>query len=268
MSDLTRGQFHYTDQTAFSTLDALPPPGSTSGFNLAIDGWSIRGLNGHDTLHAGMDNYAIDFALADERPHVILHGGDGIITYGQAGFSYYYSRPLMALTGTITDHGAQIPVTGQAWFDHQWGNFVSLAGAGWDWFSLQLGNGTQYMLYIIRDQQKRPISVVGTAVARDGSASEIAASSISITPTGSWMSPHTGGVYPSGWRITLPGASLTESPELGDQELLTPSTGTAYWEGAVWITGQVNGASVTGEGYTELTGYATLPSGTSAPFGA
>jgi predicted secreted hydrolase len=71
-------------------------------------------------------------------------------------------------------------------------------------------------------------------------------------------------VYPSGWRIELPGATLTETPELGDQELLTQSTGVAYWEGTVWITGQVNGRAVTGEGYTELTGYAKLPAGAGA----
>jgi predicted secreted hydrolase len=46
--------------------------------------------------------------------------------------------------------------------DHQWGNFVSLAGAGWDWYSMQLSNNTEYMLYVIRDSQHRPLSTVPT----------------------------------------------------------------------------------------------------------
>jgi predicted secreted hydrolase len=267
IGDPPRGQFHYAERGAFGSVAAVPQPGSIAGFDLPVGDWRIQGHGGHDRLRAAMDGYAIELALADQHTHVALHGGDGIITYGVAGFSYYYSRPLMAVSGTITDHGDPIRVTGHAWFDHQWGNFVSLAGAGWDWFSLQLADGTQDMIYVIRDEQRRPLSVVGTAIARDGSTADIPAAAIQITPTATWTSPHTGGVYPSGWRIELPGANLTETPELGDQELLTQTTGVAYWEGAVWITGEANGHRVTGEGYTELTGYAALPAG-SAPPGA
>jgi predicted secreted hydrolase len=271
ISDITRGQFHFDQRTAFGSFAALPPLGSTNGFDLAVGDWRMRGLGGHDHLQAdmgGSDGYAFDLTLADQHPHVVLHGGNGIITYGAAGFSYYYSRPLLAVSGTITDHGALIAVSGQAWMDHQWGNFVSLAGAGWDWFSLQLANSTQYMLYVIRDTAKRAIAVVGTAVAPDGTAHEIPSEQIQIQATGSWTSPHTGGVYPSGWKIALPleGLSLVETPELGDQELVTAqSTGVAYWEGAVWISGQASGRAVTGEGYTELTGYAQLPAGVAGP---
>ena len=85
------------------------------------------------------------------------------------------------MSGVIQDHGAPIQVTGQAWFDHQWGNFISLAGFGWDWFSIQLDNRTEYMLYVIRDAQKRPISVVGTAVDADGTVSEIPSEKIETT---------------------------------------------------------------------------------------
>jgi predicted secreted hydrolase len=153
-------------------------------------------------------------------------------------------------------------VTGQAWMDHQWGNFVSLAGSGWDWYSIQLSNHTEYMLYIIRDAQKRPVATFGTAIASDGRASEIAPTLIQSQATGSWTSPATGGVYPSGWQITLPGqqASLTLTPLLRDQELVTArSTGVAYWEGAVGVSGSAGGQPVTGEGYVELTGYASVP---------
>ena len=41
-------------------------------------------------------------------------------------------------------------VTGTAWLDHQWGNWTPGQG-GWEWYSLQLSNNTQYMLYFIRD---------------------------------------------------------------------------------------------------------------------
>jgi predicted secreted hydrolase len=268
ISDITSGQFYYDQREGFLPSSVIPAHGSTNGFNLTLGGWTMRGLNGHDQLAASLPGYSIALSLTDQLPHAILHGGNGIISYGASGFSYYYSRPLMAVTGTINDHGTTITVTGQAWMDHQWGNFLSLAGAGWDWYSIQLSNHTEYMLYVIRDSAKRPVSVFGTAVAADGSAHEITASAIQTQATGSWKSPVTGGVYPSGWRVMLSGSSpleqvsLTLTPLLKDQELVTAqSTGVAYWEGAVAISGQAAGQSVTGEGYVELTGYAQVPSG-------
>ena len=262
ISDITAGQFHYDERAALESPSVIPAPGSTAGFNLALGGWTARGLNGHDQLSASMADYSIQLALTDELPHAILHNENGIISYGAAGFSYYYSRPLMSVTGTLTDHGAPIQVTGQAWMDHQWGNFVSLAGSGWDWYSIQLANHTEYMLYVIRDTQKRPIATFGTAIAADGSASDIPPQQIETQATGSWTSPVTGGVYPSGWKITLPtqNLTLTLTPLLRDQELVTArSTGVAYWEGAVAISGALSGKPISGEGYVELTGYASVP---------
>ncbi len=261
ISDITAGTFQYDERAGFEPPSVIPPAGSTGGFNIALGGWTIRGLGGHDALSATMNGYSLQLSLADELPHAILHNGDGIISYGTAGYSYYYSRPLMAAQGVVTDHGAAIHVTGQAWMDHQWGDFVSLAGSGWDWYSIQLSNHTEYMLYVIRDAQKRPLTTFGTAVAADGAASEIPPSAIQINATGSWTSPVTGGVYPSGWTIALPGSvTLTLTPLLKDQELVTArSTGVAYWEGAVGVSGQQAGKPLTGEGYVELTGYATIP---------
>ncbi len=268
ISDITRGQFHYHDQAAFVSPNVVPAPGSTAGFNLALGGWSAKGLNGHDQLAASMTGYAISLSLTDELKAPILHNGNGIISYGSAGYSYYYSRPLMRVQGSVSDHGVTIPVTGQAWMDHQWGDFLSTLGAGWDWYSIQLSNHTEYMLYIVRDSQKRPVSVFGTAVAADGSAYPVVSSALPTQPPRSWRSPATGGVYPSGWVVTLTGAAsletftLTLTPLLRDQELVTTnSTGVAYWEGAVSIQGTAAGQAATGEGYVELTGYANVPSG-------
>jgi predicted secreted hydrolase len=261
VSDLTRGQFHYADQAAVDGNAALPPVGTRTGFDLRLGSWSMRGLGGHDHLQADMQGYSITIALNGAKP-AVLHGGEGIIPYGQVGFSYYYSRPLMLVTGTVSDHGATIHVTGQSWMDHQWGNFVLFAGAGWDWYSMQLGDNTEYLLYVIRDERKRPITVFGTYVDQRGTATELSSADIQIQATGTWTSPHTGGAYPSGWRITIRSQLLTLAldPLLLDQELVTTrSTGVAYWEGAVHIAGRRGGRPIAGEGYVELTGYAFIP---------
>src|SRR5262249_2768362 len=191
ISDITRGQFHYDQRASFEPMSAIPPEGTATGFNLALGGWTAQGLNGHHRLHATMADYTLDIALAADKP-VVLHGGNGLITYGLAGFSYYYSRPRLPLVGTLLDHGRSMTVTGQAWMDHQWGNFVSLAGSGWDWYSLQLDNATEYMLYVIRDREKRPLSVFGTYVPASGTASALDQGGIHSQALSTWTSPHTG----------------------------------------------------------------------------
>lgn len=262
VSDITAGGFHYDQRAAFEHASVIPPDGSTNGFAVSLGDWSARGLNGRDHLAATSADYALALNLAGTKPPA-LHGGTGIISYGPSGFSYYYSRTRMSVAGTLTDHNTPVTVTGQAWMDHQWGNFVSLTGSGWDWFSIQLDDKTDYMLYVIRDAKKQPISVFGTAVAADGTASELPASAIQTQALATWTSPQTNGVYPSGWQVSLPSQrlTLTLKPLLLDQELVTAqSTGVAYWEGAVGITGQRAATRITGEGYVELTGYATIPS--------
>ncbi len=262
ISDIARDQFSFDQREGFESASVIPAPESTAGFSLKLDDWTATGLNGHDHLHANMTNYALDATLSASKP-AVLHGGNGIISYGDAGFSYYYSRTRMALAGTLTDHGMSLAVTGVAWMDHQWGNFVSLAGSGWDWYSIQLTNDTEYMLYVIRDAQKRPLATFGTYVPADGNAVEIPPSAISSQPASTWISPVTHGVYPSGWAVTVASqhAALRLTPLLLDQELVTAqSTGVAYWEGAVSVAGSVNGEGVSGQGYVELTGYASLPS--------
>jgi predicted secreted hydrolase len=262
ISDITAGAFHFDQRAGFEPASVIPPAGSRNGFDVSLGGWSAQGLNGQDHLSATMANYVISFQLAATKPPA-LHGGNGLITYGPSGFSYYYSRTRMLLAGTLTDHGQRISVTGQAWMDHQWGNFVSLVGSGWDWYSIQLDNDTEYMLYVIRDSQKRPVATFGTYVAGDGSATELAPTDIASRALSTWTSPHTGGVYPSGWAVSIASQQLdlTLTPQLLDQELVTTqSTGVAYWEGAVRISGTLRGQPITGLGYVELTGYATLPS--------
>src|SRR5205823_5119535 len=136
ISDISRGEFHY-DQRRVIASAPLPAQSSTLEINVQAGDWRIQGENGSDHLVAAMTNYAINLNLTDQKAPV-LHNGNGLITYGLAGFSYYYSRTRMAVTGTLQDHGQPLQVTGQAWMDHQWGDFLTLAKSGWDWFSIQL----------------------------------------------------------------------------------------------------------------------------------
>jgi predicted secreted hydrolase len=260
ISDITRGEFHF-DQRRLLEPDAVIPDGtSTSGIHVHINDWSINGVNGSDHLAANMTNYALHIDLHGLKS-ATLHNGNGLITYGLGGFSYYYSRTRMSLSGILVDHNQPLKVSGEAWMDHQWGNFLSLGGGGWDWFSIQLNNNTEMMLYLIRDASGKTISSYVGYIGPQAESFLLPASVLKVTVLNHWRSPVSGANYPSGWRLEIRDAqlqaSLTLLPELRDQELVAyQSTGNSYWEGAVSIQGQSAGQIVKGEGYVELTGYA------------
>jgi predicted secreted hydrolase len=260
ISDITRGEFHYDQRSETEPGASISNGASTGGIAVHVGNWSITGLNGLDHLTASMTNYAIQVNLRGLKPS-ILHNGNGLITYGLAGFSYYYSRTRMALSGTLIDHNQPVQVTGLAWMDHQWGNFLALGGGGWDWYSIQLNNDTEMMLYVIRDAQERMLSTYVSFIDSNAVDHLLPANALKISILNHWRSPVTGANYPSGWRLQIDDpqlrASLTLLPELKDQELVAyQSTGNSYWEGAVSIHGQSAGIAVNGEGYVELTGYA------------
>ncbi len=259
ISDVTRGQFHYDQRRLIEPAAVLPNGTSTSGFNLALGDWIMRGLNGSDHLSAEMTNYALQVDLLGLKPPT-LHNGNGLITFGPGGFSYYYSRTRMSLAGTLIDHNQSLRVTGEAWMDHQWGNFLALGAGGWDWFSIQLNNFTEMMIYRIRDATNNTTSTYIGYIGPHADNHLLPASALHITVLNHWTSPVTRITYPSGWQLAINSsqlqASLTLTPELKDQELVVyASTGNTYWEGAVSIQGQSAGVAVQGEGYVELTGY-------------
>lgn len=260
ISDISRGQFHFAQQRILQLEPSSTGATSQGGFQLQVGPWRLQGHNGEDQLAAVMPDYALQLQLQALKP-VVLHNGNGLITYGLAGFSYYYSRTRLAASGFLVDHGQRLTVTGLAWMDHQWGNFLTLAGSGWDWFSLQLNDSSELMLYLIRDASKQVISTYVSFIDADGQDHLLPAQALRVQPLATWLSPVTHARYPSGWRITISdtrfSAQLILQPELKDQELVTyQSTGNAYWEGAVSIAGQSSGRPVSGEGYVELTGYA------------
>lgn len=191
----------------------------------------------------------------------VLHDTDGWVGFADAGGSYYYSRTRMPTAGTITVDGAPLAVTGSSWFDHQWGDFIAIGDGGWDWFALNLSDGSDLMLSFVRDAAGGYPLVYGTWVTTDGRVRHLDASEINLTSTGTWLSPTTGTLWPSGWSLEIERLNLavTITPEVANQELDTrASTGVVYWEGASAVVGTRGRRAITGRAYVELTGYASL----------
>lgn len=203
----------------------------------------------------GSEKRSIDLILAQDRPP-LLHGSEGISPKSSkpGHASHYYSLTRLAASGTVTVGAKVHRVKGLVWFDHEWAtNSLDPGEAGWDWSGLHLSNGDDLMLFRIRDSAGNSVFLSGTLRDAKGAVSDIR--DLTMTPKGTWKSPHTGGLYPAGFEISIPSHSLdlTLSPKMTDQELvLSPF---AYWEGAVKGAGKKGEAPISAEGYLELTGY-------------
>jgi predicted secreted hydrolase len=254
LTDHRRRAFQYDQRILGSEGIA----GGAATLDLDLDGWTMHGGDGRFDLAAGMSGYAIDLDVATTKP-AALHDGDGYIDYGNGTASWYYSWTRMDVSGTLALGEERQPVTGEAWMDHQWGNFETYQDGGWDWFAVQLADGTDVMLYVVRDPAGRPAIVDGSIVAADGDLSVLGTGDFTVSATGQWTSPATGATYPSGWAIAIPAHELTMTvePVLTDQELDTRrTTGVIYWEGEAIVDAMRGGRPVAGLGYVELTGYA------------
>ena len=140
--------------------------------------------------------------------------------------------------------------------DREWSTSALSPGqVGWDWFALQLDDGSDLMYYQLRleDGSPDPFSK-GILVASTGEDSVLNHSEVQLKVLDLWKSPLDGSEYPSGWRLSVAseGLVLTLTPILPDQEL---NLTFRYWEGAVRVAGTRRGKAVGGRGYVELTGY-------------
>jgi predicted secreted hydrolase len=168
----------------------------------------------------------------------------------------YYSLTRLEAGGTINGKRAR----GLAWMDHEFGS-ASLRESqqGWDWYSVQLDNDMELMLYVIRRADgSADATSCGSLITNDGHVIAISRDQMKINAKRKWRSKKSGATYPLEWSVAIPALriALTLDPLLDDQELVTPtSTRITYWEGAVDVSGSFDGVAVKGDGYVEMTGY-------------
>ncbi|MFN8010425.1 MAG: lipocalin family protein [Holophagaceae bacterium] len=223
-----------------------PSAGATRGFAFDLGGWVMQGSDGVDVLRAGTADFGLDLRLTDAGP-TVFHGGTGLLDFKEAGSSWYYSRPRMAVEGTLR-LDAPVAVKGTAWFDHQWGDFQPLK-LGWDWFSLRLEDGSDLMLYKLREGEERVVLAAGT-LSQGGSDARLGPGDFQLQPLRTWRSPATGVVYTIAWRLTVPSRRLDVElqPVLDACEFDgRDSTLMTYWEGPVRVSG-----THAGRGFQEI----------------
>ena len=257
VSDIVEDEFYSAERFSRGAADlagAVAVP-----YRVWLEDWQVAEIApGQVRLQAAAEDFAIDLLLTETLPPV-LHGDGGLSQKGPepGNASYYYSIVRQETDGTINIEGQQYPVRGLSWKDHEYSTSALSPGSiGWDWFSLQLDDGSAITLFQIRreDGSLEPFSN-GSYIHPDGSVENLGLDDWQLETEATWTSPDSGAVYPSAWRLTIPGKDLLlEGVSLmGDQELNLTTT---YWEGAVSFSGTRSGEAVEAQGYVEMTGYA------------
>ena len=217
--------------------------------------------NAHD-IRAESDQFAYQLHLSSLKEPV-AHGRGGYSKKGQSAerASCYYSFTRLASQGTMTLAGKTFPVSGQSWMDHEFSTAPLEPGiVGWDWFSLQLSDRTEIMIFLLREAKGlRNSASSGTFIAANGRTRHLSVDDFKLGTLDTWQSKKSGATYPSQWHMAIPSLSISLDikSNLANQEMHTSgSTGVTYWEGSVSCRGKRNGRAITGAGYVEMTGYA------------
>ena len=226
-----------------------------------LNNWSARIGSEAQVLKVDTDAFSYELTLRSVKPPV-LHGQAGYSLKGSSSdrASCYYSYTRNEVDGRFTVGGKTFAVSGQGWMDHEFSTaFLEPGIQGWDWFSVQLSDRTEIMLFLLRAEDGSVRSASGgTFVDPEGKTRTIGKDEFAVTILDTWKSPHSKAVYPSRWRLRVFPylLDLTIFPNLADQEMQTSdSTGVTYWEGSVSIRGTKDANPINGQGYVELTGY-------------
>jgi len=252
VSDLNNRKFASDEiNSVFRCWEASPDK-----LSVGISGWTATSTNGAHIVKADMDDYSIDLILSPAK-NPVFNGPGGIVAKSASYSNYYYSYTNLDVTGKLTSGGKLKNVTGKAWMDHEYGTMkLDNSEVGWDWFSIQLEDNTELMLYIILNDKNMATESGGTYVDARGNTRWLKLSDFKVKTLDTWFSKESGAHYPSHWEILVKplGLVIEVKPVMENQELThDPVT---YWEGAVSVNGTSYGKPVKGKGYVELVGYA------------
>ncbi|MDQ2799724.1 MAG: hypothetical protein M3Y13_08795, partial [Armatimonadota bacterium] len=195
----------------------LPPPhqkivGAASvvsaPFRLAYgQGNTLAATNAANTafdlnLNAGGPD-KIHLTLTSQKPPMAV-GGKGETGLHTPTDMYYFSLTRCAVGGTIdTGAGPETITGGQGWFDHQWGNSWVASNDGWDWWGVQLDDGTDILFFRQRDLKTgRIFFPLATFMDKNGRQSVTRKIVFTPDPKAYWKSPKSGVTYPLGWLVT------------------------------------------------------------------
>jgi predicted secreted hydrolase len=253
LADPQHGRLRHAQRSARAGFELAQARTGTT--DVWLDDWSLR-LEG-ETYAARIEapEFGFDLRFRAEQP-LMLQGQDGFSRKGPRPVqaSYYYSRPHLAVSGSLRSADSRLQVSGGAWLDHEWASeYMPEQAQGWDWAGINLMDGGALMAFRMRAKEGGVHWAAATSRSSTGATRSFAPAQVDLAPQRRWRSPRTGVEYPVQMALRVGDRELELQPLMDDQELdARGSTGTVYWEGAVRA---LERGRAVGRGYLELTGY-------------
>ena len=231
---------------------AAPVETAPGDFEFAVGNTLMAGVGGEAyTLRAEADGYAYDLTLrATTEP--ILHQG-GLVDFDYAGVTYYYTRPRLALSGTLTLPDGSIRGHGLAWLDKQWGDFQPVA-VEWDWAVRLLGADASRTFNdsSLYERPRAYRTTMGTGPTAGPAAEPLPRRGARSPGRTRWRRPVTRRPTQTEWRSVIPGRGvfLMLRPLEEESEYRSETIGVTYWEAGVDVLDP--SGEVVGQGFVEL----------------
>jgi geranylgeranyl pyrophosphate synthase/predicted secreted hydrolase len=248
--------------------------GTNGTFAKRANGSYTVSISGHDDLA----KIELSFQL-QKRP--CRHGDDGVVRGNANEQMFYYFVPRCSVSGMLRVDGESVQVSGQGWYDHEFGGYVAdetaakqthadpigegagIRDLGWNWTAVQLDDGmdlTAYEIIDIKGNEGKGETVGKWMVLVDQDSRQKSVNDMTFTPTRTWTSMRTFHTYPVEWKLTAPsaGIDLTIAAMMNDQELITVISKPAFWEGRCTVVGSIGGRPVSGKAYIERSGFENI----------
>lgn len=264
----------------------LPPPHRMSGTNAVVKTAPVFSVALENntfsqtapdarTWQADLsgEDWTLNLTLTQEpsRPPMLV-GGNGKTGLKTPDDMFYVSLTHMEASGTLTQNGVVDKVQGTGWVDRQWGTSWVAQNNGWAWWGVQLSDGSDLIMYRVRDNATGKIlRSEATLLRKNGTQAVEKKPVFALLPgveDARWLDEETHISFPLRWQITLPtlGLTLTTTPAFSSQTIPVLGIGDAIWEGVVKVSGtsgtdKGRSTPVTGQGFMELVGYKPTSSG-------
>lgn len=262
ITDETTGAFYQDTQPIFSysSMSETELDIATT-FTTGAEFWRNK-LDGSSNavpfqyeLSASSSVASINFDLDTTKRPLILDG-DGYFNQGLANYTYYYSQTANTLTGSFTLNGTTENVSGTAWIDRQYGDFNPFTGEKYEWFSLQLDNGTDLNLWNVftadRTIPNDPKYKILAAYVDESTQYTI--SDFEIERMEYFFTADNQKSYSKKWRLTSVSKNIdliiTANHTTSEVDITQLSF--RFFEGSITISGTIDGNVVNGVGFAEL----------------
>jgi predicted secreted hydrolase len=220
------------------------------------DSWAAQWVDDRFYVTARARDVELHLQMTPTKP-AALYGEEGYVEL--AGTPHYvYSYTQMKVKGALLEGESSHPISGTAWFDHFVGHPSEGSARSWDWVSLQLDDGTEYMLAQLRNDDASTTPYANFEVAPDGSVRRLPEGSVTWNLKRTWRSQASDERYRVEWTLVGPDFELELHPIVDDQEF-HKAPEMRLWEGAIAVSGIHAGRQVSGEGFLETVAESGLP---------